>query len=354
VKIYFFIRILFVIVILGINGCGQHPKSNPNKTYANDFALSPDGKVIVFSLSKGNRTSDLASYEISSGTVRTFKLTGDDFYKEPVFSPSGREIVFVAGKRLKGSNIYIQNLETGKIRRLTNTESTYPEREGIYYSNSFPNFSPDGKKIIFCRSAIVFKRANGGLMQTDWDLFEVDILTGAERKLTNHKFFTITRPYYLPSGKQFAFSATILNNKSGVGPKSFREYDQLYKDNIIFIMDEKNRGIKPAFVRGDSSRNPSVSGNGDIVFISKTNDLDGGTTYTHDLFIHNKTSSTRLTTRRFSYELNVPFISFNGSRVLFQADNRETGKPGWTVWIINRDGTGLKDINFMELLNKES
>lgn len=211
-------RILIVILILGFYGHAQA---------TGDFSLSPDGKTILFSLSKGNSFSDLASYEISTETIKTFKLTGSDYYLQPVFSPNGKEICFVGGKRLKGSNIYILDCETGNIRQITHTESVYPERKGPFNSNELPNFSPDGKKIIFCRSGVIFERANGNLMTTDWDIFEIDISTGAERKLTNQRFFTIRRPYYLPEGKQFIFSASILDNKLGAEPKDFREYEKL-------------------------------------------------------------------------------------------------------------------------------
>lgn len=305
---------LILISILGFYGCAQVPEANSNKTYASDFTLSPDGKRILFSLSKGNKYYDLATYEISTGTIKAFKLTGNDYYLEPVFSPNGKEICFVAGKRLKGGNVYILNCETGNVRQMTHTESMYPERKGPFNSNKLPNFSPDGKKIIFWRSGAVFERHNGNLMTTDWDLFEVDVVTGAESKLTNQKFFTIRRPYHLPDGK--------------------------------------TNELKPAFVHGDISSRSSVSGSGDVVFVSKTNHLDdGGGRYTFDLFIRSQKSIKRLTKERFSNELNNPFISFDGSRVVFQADKKERSEIGWTVWIINKDGTGLRDINFMDLLN---
>jgi hypothetical protein len=137
-------------------------------------------------------------------------------------------------------------------------------------------------------------------------------------------------------------SASILDNKSGVGPKDFREYEKLYKGNEIFIMDGNTNELKPAFVHGDRSSQPSASGDGDIVFVSQTNHFDGvGGDYIFDLFIREKAGIQRLTKMRFSTELNNPFISLDGSRVIFQAEKRERKESGWTVWLINRDGTGL-------------
>ncbi len=359
-KIFLLKQILIIILILGFYGYAQALGPDQNRIHTEDFSLSPDGNRILFSLSRGSSFSDLASYEISTETVKTFKLSGSDYYLEPVFSPNGKEICFVAGKRLKGSNIYILDYETGNMRQITHTESAYPERKGQFNTNNLPNFSPDGKKVIFCRSGVVLERANGNLMTTDWDIFEVDILTGTERKLTNQKFFTIRRPYYLPDGKQFVFSASISDNKSGVGPKDFREYEKLYKGNEIFIMDGKANELKPAFINGDMSSHPSVSGDGDVVFVSKTNHIDGvgGANkfdlFKFDLFIRDKVGIQRLTKMRFSNELNNPFISLNGSRVIFQAEKRERREPGWTVWIINRDGTGIKELKIMELLNNKS
>jgi Tol biopolymer transport system component len=341
-RIFFLKHLLIVILMLGFYGHAQA---------IGDFSLSSDGKRILFSLSRGNSFWDLASYEISTETLKTFKLTGSDYYLEPIYSPNGKEICFVAGKRLKGSNIYILDCDTGNMRQITHTESAYPERNGLFNSNKLPNFSPDGKRIIFCRSGVVFKRPNGNLMTTDWDIFEIDISTGAERKLTNQRFFTIKRPYYLPDGKQFIFSASILDNKSGIGPKDFREYEKLYKGNEIFIMDGNTNELKPAFVHGDRSSQPSVSGEGDVVFVSQTNHFDGvGGAYLFDLFIREKAGIQRLTKMRFSNELNNPFISLDGSRVIFQAEKREKKEPGWTVWLINRDGTGLRELNIIDFI----
>jgi Tol biopolymer transport system component len=337
------IKHLMIFVLMF--GCYGHAQAT------GDFSLSPDGKRILFSLSKGDSLWDLATYEISTETLKTFKLTGNDHYLEPVYSPNGKKICFVAGKRLQGSNIYILDCDTGNIRQITHTESAYPGNKGPFYSNHLPNFSPDGKRIIFCRSGIVFERANGNLMTTGWDIFEIDISTGAERKLTNQSFFTIKRPYYLPDGKQFIFSASILNNKSGMGPKDFRQYEKLYKGNDIFVMDGNTNELRPAFVHGDRSSQPSVSRDGDVVFVSKTNHLDDvGGAYVFDLFIREKSGVQRLTKMRFSNELNNPFISLDGSHVIFQAEKRERKEPGWTVWLINRDGTGLRELKIADLI----
>lgn len=60
--------------------------------------------------------------------------------------------------------------------------------EAIYNDN--PSFSPEGKKIIFVRSAKIRQRSMRGTMISGWDVYEVDVENGKERVSPTRVFIT--------------------------------------------------------------------------------------------------------------------------------------------------------------------
>lgn len=97
-------------------------------------------------------------------------------------------------------------------------------------------------------------------------------------------------------------------------------------------MDGKtpNRLIS-AFTHRTWAGDPSVSSNKTIVFVSRTNEMDG-------------------TNMRYS-QVRQPFVSLDGSRVVFLANNHR--KYLHTLWFVNSDGTGLTEIPWgLEELDK--
>lgn len=336
-----FINLFFVLLIFtAIIGCASnpgYPQEDPNKIYGPfSSTLSPDGKKIIFYWKKGPQggISKLATYEIATGKLQKFNPTNNDYHLAPAYSPDGRKIVFIAGEKLTAGNIFIMNADGSDVRQLTHIDSKYPQGEGEYHTNGVPTFSPDGSKIIFVRSAVVRKPRMGTKWTTDWDVYEVDILTGKERRLTNYGFLYIRRPFYLPDGKHFIFSGIA----SGVV-----EYRKKYRGNEIYIMDDLNKALQPAFTHEDWTSDPSVARNGDIVFITRTNPIDGIKPWDYEIFINKKGELKRLTNKQFSGCLAQPFISYDGSRIVFEACKK--GSPEKSLWIMNSDGTGLREIN---------
>ncbi len=78
--------------------------------------------------------------------------------------------------------------------------------------NNSPPFSPDGKLILFKRSAVKRQKPEYSYDQmppSRWDIYEIEVETGKERRLTNYEFYRISQPFYLPDGKRFIFSAEM-------------------------------------------------------------------------------------------------------------------------------------------------
>ena len=96
-------------------------------------SLSPKGDKIVFSA-----VGKLYSMETKNGRIK--RLTKDDRLEYmPLFSPNGKDIVYVSWSDKAGGQIMKVSAKGGKSKQLT-------KRDG-FYSN--PSFSRDGSKILF-------------------------------------------------------------------------------------------------------------------------------------------------------------------------------------------------------------
>jgi Tol biopolymer transport system component len=339
--------ILLVIPLLGISGFEKGGVKDSTKDPARGYGivsptLTPDNKKIILGVYHKGKC-DLASYEIASGKMNRFNATGHQYDDgAPIYSRDGKMFVFASGKDYD-QNIFIMNANGTGLKQVTHNDNKNPAQGNgnvVIKLNSSPSFSTDNKRIIFIRSGIKRQRSTGGEMLSNWDVWEYDIATGIEIKLTDYKYYAIGRPFYLPDGRRFIFSGDGPKNNSGKAPKNFSEYEAMFKNNMIFIMDGVKNDLKPVLQYGDWTSDPSIDKHGSILFIARTNHLDGsGGRYTYDLFLKKGKEIKRVTSKRFS-RIVEPFLSFDGSKAVFLA-SREIG-AGPSLFIVNSDGTGLK------------
>jgi Tol biopolymer transport system component len=351
--------LIWFLLILLMSGCRDSNRDKPkfHGYMVDNPIISPDNKKIFFSL-LGNEQMELATYDIPSDKFSIFKFAGPQFRSSPAYSRDGKYITFAGGER-GSKNIYIMNIDGTGLRQLTNNYNQIKEGlketitdklrhlpaaffpkvddlEAIYNDN--PSFSPDGKKIIFVRSAKIRQRSMGGTMISGWDVYEVDVENGKERRLSVQNFYHIERPYYLPDGKQFLFG--------GIGPKNVQinELDS-NRENSIIVMDGSNTSrLRSPFKHDTWASAPSVSSDETIVFVSRTNEFDGTKgKYTYDLFLHKNGKTIRLTRSKFP-QIARPYISFDGSLIVFIANNGMNKSD--ILYRINSDGTGLTETSW--------
>jgi len=228
--------------------------------------------------------------------------------------------------------------------------------------NEKPSFSPDGKRIIFVRSAVKrrFTPSNRARYPSCWDVYEIEFNTGKERKLTNYGFLYLSPPYYLADGKRFIFSADLWASsrakaESFITRKVSDAYEDKYNLNYIFIMDGINNELRPAFENGRQSDEPRVGGDDIIIFQSKLDyrdrtlwsgrTPDAGFTPLYATFVYKFGKIHRLVDKPTRYAT----LSQDGSRVLYAIQ-------GFSIEIINVDGTRQAMISIpweqMKSLNK--
>jgi TolB protein len=153
--------------------------------------LSPDGARVLF---QSDRTGDWEIYTMKldgSDLVRLTSSPGAD--ATPIWSPDGRRIVFASERDAGDTEIYVMNADGSGQRRLTRQPG----------DDSHPHWSPDGRRIVF-NSA----RATPDL-SADWSKQHIEIFTMAAdgsdvRQITRFKTVS-TYPQFSPDGKRIAF-----------------------------------------------------------------------------------------------------------------------------------------------------
>ena len=154
--------------------------------------------------------------------IYSCKPDGSDFKKvheksvfevHPCWNSDHTQIAFSS---LEDSNLYIYDLTNNQISIIINTE-------GLDYS---PNFSPDGKSVVFVGSVIISHD------DADWEIFTVNI-DGTNLKQLTNKNGSYSLPHYSPDGAIIIFS----NNMTG--------YTKLYTmdaegNNIVQISDNSD------------------------------------------------------------------------------------------------------------------
>ncbi len=143
--------------------------------------FSPDGKWIAFN---SNREGNYDIYLMPAFGGKPKRLTfhsADDILGD--WSPDGKWIVFSSNRDHQFLQIYLLEVETGYVRRLTNDETNLRS----------PTFSSDSRYIVFCRGGVSWWRKSyrGSANSEIWRLpITIDgdrITTGKMERLTYYE-----------------------------------------------------------------------------------------------------------------------------------------------------------------------
>jgi Tol biopolymer transport system component len=252
-------------------------------------AFSPDGRRIAYSYSPGNGAhSSIIIRNIDGSDLHSWSSSeGNDYW--PVFSPDNKTIIFarsgyfgnyspIAQPHPHAWRFYASNLDGTNVRELTNES---------FYSASPPSVSPDGKNIVMAtegldtpgqiavysienpgklllslrphvpreadrkdpifncpefmadRKSILFMAASNGKPWSgyDYDIYRVDIATGALGRLTN--------------GNGFASDLRVsADGKTAVFLKWHSDWRKTPVKNELYLLDLQTRTLRLVKVSG--------------------------------------------------------------------------------------------------------
>ncbi len=145
-----------------------------------DVDVARDGKFMVFASTRHRPTADLYFQNIGGNTVTqlTADLANDTM---PAISPRGDRIAFCSDR--SGSwDIYVQELSGGQAVQITSD----PAHE------IHPSWSADGNQLVF--SAL-------GAQSGQWEMVVVDVAHAAQRRFIGYGLF----PQFSPNGDKILF-----------------------------------------------------------------------------------------------------------------------------------------------------
>ena len=301
-KPYFLCFVLVTFLFLSMH-IGSEAMDQGKMDLIRDISFSPDGKKIIFARSHGGRPSMIHVYDLETGELSAYRSPDGEQWGFARYSFDGKHIVFITIPLLVGhindlanSQMTIEDIDNSQIavmdpdgknvRKITNTPGL----------KVYPSFSHSGRKIIFARADKIRKKG-GRTPVADFDVYEVDVKTGRETRLSQFKFYQMSQPYFFPDDKTFIFWGdtpfSYTGTFTGVLPAATemmcKELKSKYKKNSIYVMHGNEKELKPYLVMSDYGKKfksykesseyskwPSLSADGSVlVFVAHGYRSDG-------------------------------------------------------------------------------
>jgi Tol biopolymer transport system component len=156
-------------------------------------AFSPDGRRLAFvTFAKGDNF--LGIVDVESRKVQSIQVPGIDAILNVAWSPDGRTVA-IAGQMTGVSDLFLYNLDTQEVRRLTNDK----------FADLQPAFSPDGSMIAFVTDRGTSDLAT--LAFGELGLATVDVASGTVREMNLFANARHLNPHWSPDGRAIYFIA---------------------------------------------------------------------------------------------------------------------------------------------------
>lgn len=210
-------------------------------------SISPDGKRVAFWTEKNVFSIDLYVADAETGrilervTSTSFASHIDEyssFESAVAWSPDSRQLAFVAFA--KGMNkLIIAGAESGKISR----QIEIPGVPAI----SNPTWSPNGNTIVVT-----------GLVDGQSDLYAYNLNTGTVKRLTNDRYSDL-QPQYSPDGKWIVFAT----DRNSIGGNRIQHH---YSHNLALLNIETGTVTNLDFFAGANNLNPVFGSDNNLIY----------------------------------------------------------------------------------------
>jgi Tol biopolymer transport system component len=276
---------------------------NGRYDYIVDVSFSPDGKKILFNRRNDEKIFMIHVYDLESGELIAYQSPVGEEWFQARYSFDGKHIVFITTpimivneNNVANSQITVEDIDNSQIAVMDTVGKNVRKITNTAGFKVYPSFSHSGRKIIFARADKIRKKG-GRTPVADYDVYEVDVETGRENRLTQFKFYQISNPYYFPDDKTFIFwgdtpfsyTGTFTGILPAATEKMCKELKSKYKKNSIYVMQGSEKELKPYLVMSDYgkkfksydksdeySRLPSLSADGSVlVFAAQGYKPDG-------------------------------------------------------------------------------
>ncbi len=152
----------------------------------------PSGRELAVATTVAGRAT-VAIFDVDSGRLeREIPLDDVDDIRNPAWAPDGRAVVFT-GMRQGLTDLYIYDLDTSKVRRLTNDA----------YAKLQPVWSPDGRTIAFVTDQ--FSTNLSTLAIRPLQLAVIDVETGRITPIPSLPMGDDINPQWSPDGRSLYF-----------------------------------------------------------------------------------------------------------------------------------------------------
>jgi Tol biopolymer transport system component/serine/threonine protein kinase len=231
----------------------------------------------------------------------------------PRVSPDGTQIVFVSD-RSGSAELYVMNLDGSGLRNLTSDAA----------HETSPAWSPDGQRIAFGIQTVALRES---------DIWMMNVESGKPARLMNAPGYD-ARPAFSPDSSRIVFASNRgardhynfdlwMMNADGSEPRRLTDYAEFDSDPVW-----SPDGKRIAFTRTMPDRQF------DILIIN----ADG-------------TSLVNLTSTE-KFDEATPAWSPDGRRIAF-ASNRGSQNANYDIWVMNADGSVLRQLTFSAGHNTE-
>ena len=287
------------------------------------FDVSPDGHKVVFT----DVNSDL--YLLDLQTRKVARLTTTEAWETaPAFSPDGKSIAYsVTDPGSELTALWIRTLDGKEVRQLTRGT------DGMDYA---PSFYAGGKWIVFGRSVRIPLDTGGSTRAAD--IYVIGRDGQGLRRVTHERYYSVVSPRVGPGEKAVIYAADKLDLHRLTAKM---EGALLLKADLIGAKLPQVVGpVRPPGFRGAWVSTPHLARDGKtIVFISDRNHA-----YRYDLFLMNSdgTGVRPLGVTRLSSYNTLPVLLPRGKGVLFLGDETHNNQPVFGLYQVDLDGTNLR------------
>lgn len=313
-------------------GCANSNTDKGKQDFISEISFSPDGKKILFSRRNGGRPYMLHVYDLTTAELSAYQSPKEETWMQARYSFDGKHIVFTAMPLIEckedpaNAQIAVMDPDGKNVKKITKTTGL----------KLYPSFSHSGRKIIFARADVIREKGSR-TPAADYDVYEVDVATGRETRLTHFRFFSMSRPYYFPDDKTFIFWGDFpraypaipdSDGNRAIMDKIRKELEAKYQRNSIYVMQANEKELKSYLVMPDyqkkfkmyvagseTSRLPSLSAAGSVlVFVSLGYKPDGSGDW-EQLFQYSADGNHRRITHLPATSLWNQAVSPNGERL---------------------------------------